>query len=658
MKGFKAYYQFHRHPFVLLVLCFGMGIFLSGKWAYSDVLALFCILLSLVFLILVYLGRIRGTFFFVALLPVLTLLGMELFHDRSGTKENERLATQYRKNDALLVDVEEWRSGKGDWSRIIFRTKAIVRKDTTISLNVRILGFVKTKEQFFEGDRLILGDELLPIKNKNNPGEFDAESFWKSKGISFLTFADQDAYKIVDRSEQSWFQSVLDQLRIYLSETLDNNFDPKNAAVLKAIILGDKSELDHETRATFGNAGAMHVLAVSGLHVGILMLILMGIFQRFARFIQRQTALFIIVCILWIYALITGFSPSVVRAVFMFSMLTFAQMSSRNYDSLNILFFSAFVTLIISPTQLFDIGFQLSYLAMLGIILFYERIEALFQFSNWLLRKAWQGTAVGLSAQLMTIPFTLAYFHQFPNYFALSNLGLMVFAGLVLGFGLALFAFRFVPVLNKILALLLGFTLFLMLGFLEWIESLPGAVAYGYDLFFWQGAFLFLFVSILFFGRRTFVKIAGFAGLLGILISLVNDRFERMNMDEVLIFNSSRVVLTVKNGSRIDCFHDADEDHFSKVQSMVQDYTKLYPGKVFYHSIEENDFSIDSDKLLGEIKGGGSYYSIQINNRMIYFVTRNGCTDLPDNGEVICMPWVKGYDAYSIDKGAYRISLN
>lgn len=141
----------------------------------------------------------------------------------------------------------------------------------------------------------------------------------------------------------------------------------KNLAIALALILGDKSLIDSEITASFTNTGAMHVLAVSGLHIGIIMQILMVVFSQFPRFISKRKAIFTVVVLMWFYAFITGLSPSVLRAVFMFSVLVVAQLMGKNYSAINTLFFTGFVLIFINPFTLFDIGFQLSFLAMLGI---------------------------------------------------------------------------------------------------------------------------------------------------------------------------------------------------------------------------------------------------------------------------------------------------
>ena len=137
----------------------------------------------------------------------------------------------------------------------------------------------------------------------------------------------------------------MENCRIYLSESLSENLKGKELAIAQALILGDKSLLDQEVKNSFTNTGAMHVLAVSGLHIGIIMQILMVVLGYFPKIISRKKALTLVLIVMWIYAFITGMSPSVVRAVFMFSVLVIVQLAGRQYSTMNALFFYWFFTL-------------------------------------------------------------------------------------------------------------------------------------------------------------------------------------------------------------------------------------------------------------------------------------------------------------------------
>jgi competence protein ComEC len=218
----------------------------------------------------------------------------------------------------------------------------------------------------------------------------------------------------------------------------------RSLAIAKALTLGIKDELDNELRNAYASAGAMHVLAVSGLHVGIIFLIISTVLKKWRNH-KTGRYLFAIVniSILWSYAFITGLSPSVQRAAMMFSFIILAQAMRRQTNIYNTLAASAFVLLSINPFLLFSVGFQLSYLAVLGIVFFQPKLYGLLQFKFLLWDKIWAITCVSIAAQLATAPLGLLYFHQFPTYFFLSNLVVIPAAFVILNSSLFLLIISF-----------------------------------------------------------------------------------------------------------------------------------------------------------------------------------------------------------------------
>lgn len=182
-----------------------------------------------------------------------------------------------------------------------------------------------------------------------------------------------------------------------------------------------KTNSTRTQKKLFTKTGVIHVLAVSGLHVGIIYLFLSWILKLKRNQVNAAWKIILLIFILFLYAMITGFSPSVSRAVLMFSFMRIGELFGKKVHTLNALAFSAFIILIYNPTELFQLGFQLSYFAVLSIVIFYPAIYGLLFFKNTILDKLWSLTAVTLAAQIGTFPWALYVFHQFPVYFILSN---------------------------------------------------------------------------------------------------------------------------------------------------------------------------------------------------------------------------------------------
>ena len=213
-----------------------------------------------------------------------------------------------------------------------------------------------------EGDILLLSSKISQIKNKGNPGEFDAMLYWKSKKTYLLSFFDYTDFSIL-KNEPVTHKRAMEKALI---EIIDKNLPKSQIGLAKALFLGDKSALSTEVTNSFSAAGAMHLLAISGLHIGLMILVLMNVFRVFSKFINKYQATCIVILFIWFYAYLIGFPPSVVRSVFMFSLITLGSLFSAQNNQLNLLCFSAVILLLLNPWYLFDIGF----LYLIGVIFY------------------------------------------------------------------------------------------------------------------------------------------------------------------------------------------------------------------------------------------------------------------------------------------------
>ena len=275
------------------------------------------------------------------------------------------------------------------------------------------------------------------------------------------------------------------QARNYCAELLRGRIsDPDARGVLLAITLGVKDELDNELQTSFSAAGAMHVLAVSGLHVGIIYGIILLLFRQLKlnSWNRRWLVAFISIVLLWCYAFITGLSPSVLRAVTMFSFVAIAKAKNTNSSIYNTLAASAFVLLCWNPYLIMSVGFQLSYLAVFGIVYLQPKFYNLFDIHNYWLDKVWAISCVSLAAQIATAPLSILYFHQFPSYFLFSNLFVIPAAFAMLIMGLAVLALGGIPYLGEAVSWLTETFVRLVNWLVHWVRWLPGSTFDGIHL--------------------------------------------------------------------------------------------------------------------------------------------------------------------------------
>ncbi len=303
------------------------------------------------------------------------------------------------------------------------------------------------------GDQIVVKGVPQPIAPPANPRAFDQQRYWANQQVYHQHYLRAEQWQLINQVSPNWATQAISQLRRQSKGQLIRAVvDPQAQGIALALVLGVKDQLADQVREAYSRAGAMHVLAVSGLHIGIVY----GVVAFLLSFLQRNRrgrVLHALACVatLWLFALVTGGSVSVMRAATMFTCVIVAQASQRRANIFNTLALSAFLLLLINPYYLLSVGFQLSYLAVLGIVYLQPRIYGLLECRFWLADKLWALTAVSIAAQLATLPISLYYFHQFPTYFWLANIVVIPAAFVILSLGLLTIAVgTFVPVLLPI----------------------------------------------------------------------------------------------------------------------------------------------------------------------------------------------------------------
>lgn len=293
------------------------------------------------------------------------------------------------------------------------------------------------------GDQILIRGQAQLIKPPANPHEFDYRQFLVYQHIYHQHYLPKNQWTSTGKHESNPVFSFAYAARSYCRQIFKQSMDDKQArGIAQALVLGIKTELDDEIRDAYAAAGAMHVLAVSGLHVGIIYMVLSFLLKPLERVGRGGRIFKALLCLLalWAYALLTGLSPSVMRAATMFSFIIVAEATRRQTNIYNTIAASAFFLLLYDPYLLMSVGFQLSYLAVLGIVYLQPKIYLWFNFGNKGLDWLWGLTAVSIAAQLATFPLGLYYFQQFPVYFWLSNIVVIPAAYFILSLGLLCFA--------------------------------------------------------------------------------------------------------------------------------------------------------------------------------------------------------------------------
>ncbi|MGW8122381.1 ComEC/Rec2 family competence protein [Roseivirga echinicomitans] len=336
------------------------------------------------------------------------------------------------------------------------------------------------------GDLILVKGAPNLTEKPANPGEFNFKNYLVYNNIFHQQFIGEN-FQWLGHESPWWKWPIATSIRIrnQSAELLKARISDADArGVLLAITLGVKDELDTELQTSFSAAGAMHVLAVSGLHVGIIYGIILLIFKRIKlnTWRRRWWMAIISIVLLWCYAFITGLSPSVLRAVTMFSFVAIAKAKNTNSSIYNTLAASAFVLLCWNPYLIMSVGFQLSYLAVFGIVYLQPKFYNLIDIHNIWLDKVWAISCVSLAAQIATAPLSILYFHQFPTYFLFSNLFIIPAAFAMLIMGLGVLALGGIPYLGEAVSWITEWFVRIINWLVHWVRWLPGSTTEGIHL--------------------------------------------------------------------------------------------------------------------------------------------------------------------------------
>lgn len=346
------------------------------------------------------------------------------------------------------------------------------------------------------GDRIVFKAPIGPIDRVADPGGFDRARWAASQGLGHEAFIEQDNWALIGHEER--FLRFFDDWRTSVAGWFDGmHIGDRQKGLVKALVLGVRNDIGTEQRDAFARSGTTHVLAVSGMHVGLIYWILSKSFvwlgnRRLARW---GRGLLVLTC-LWLFAGLAGGSPSIVRAAIMFSVFTVADSSGRPSEPLNSIGFAALVLLLWDPSMLWQLGFQLSFLAVLGIIVFYKPLLELWSPRTFVAHYVWSAVCVTLAAQIATTPVSIHAFGAFPTWFLPANLVVVLASTIAIYLGIAALFVHALQYIGEFVELLLGWAVAFMGNAAQWFGTLPFSYpALRIDV--WQCSMLYVLILAL-----------------------------------------------------------------------------------------------------------------------------------------------------------------
>ena len=326
-------------------------------------------------------------------------------------------------------------------------------------------------------DEFLVHAKLDSISPPLNPHQFNYKSYLKKQGIQHQIRADHSSIVKKDSAPKTLFGAASNFREHIISLLKQKNFGKEELGVIQALLLGKRDDISEGTYNNYKNAGAVHILAVSGLHVGIMLFLLEFLLSPLERLPKGKTLkLIMVVLLLWGYAFVAGLSPSIVRAVTMFSFVAYAMYLNRPTNAFNIIALSMLFILLVKPLFLFQVGFQMSYAAVFAIVWIYPKLQKFWFPQNIIVRKTWQLLSVSVAAQLGVLPISLFYFHQFPALFFISNLLIIPFLGLILGLGILVIILALTDFLPSFLVDSFNWAINLMNSIVGWVAQQEGFI--------------------------------------------------------------------------------------------------------------------------------------------------------------------------------------
>lgn len=474
---FKAEFVFPR---ILLPFIMGISLFyFYQKPALVSILLIFCLLSFLSLLINNLLYKRKNAYRFKGASGISIYLLFFAFGGLLCLLNSEKLNTDYfAKKDYTYVKV--WINDEPEQKNDILRLKTRVISGYSNSKQIKLSGQLLLALKLDSlnpiklkyGDELIISAKYLAVEPPYNPGEFNFKSWLASQNIYEQTFINQNhlikTNKNIGNPIIRFALNLREQQIAKYRRIIKND---EAFAVASTLVLGYRADLSKETLASYSKTGTIHALSVSGSHVAIILFFLNFCLAFLDRNRHLRIFKFVIVCsLIWLFALITGLSPSVVRAAIMITIFITAKTFAKNTNSYNILAFAAFCQLIYNPFLIMNVGFQLSYISVFGLIYIQPKIYKWIYVKNKLLNKVWELVALSLAAQLVTFPLCIYYFHQFPVYFLLGNLFISIPLLFIMILGLVVLL-PWTDYLYPIVEWIIVFTN----AVLKWISNLPYA---------------------------------------------------------------------------------------------------------------------------------------------------------------------------------------
>ncbi len=588
-----------EYPIVKLLLSIIIGILLASYIDLGNVLLYaFGILLILFTLIawpkkyfFSYKNRfISGIIIFVFFISI----GALLFQYHFNYSKSNHFAFYQKQSSSLLLKITEPPQQKDKTVKVFAEVIAVNNDSQNIPTIGNALLYLQkdgNSNSLEYGDLIAFHKGINETEPPSNPDQFNYQKYLYLKGVQHQSYGRSGDWSLVQKARISPMGLAL-KLRLYLLDVLrENNIEEDELSVAAGMLLGVRDMLSPELRDAYSGAGAMHILCVSGLHVGILYMIIAWSLSFMSETTRNKLIKSIIILtIIWLYAMLTGFSPSVVRSATMFSFIAIGSNLKRHVNIIGSLSSSAFVLLVYDPTLIFNLGFQLSYSAVLSIVIIQPALAKLWYPKYKVVDYFWQLTTVSVAAQIGTAPLSIYYFHQFPNYFILTNFIVIPAAYVIIMLGIAVIITSFIPFISAILGKILSFILMIVNSAITGIEQMDYAVTRG--IYISEPILVLLILFVIFMSAMLLLKKRKliFINQALVILILIAANFNFDKDDEFVIYKTSKsTYMAIYSGDEVWILADSTILKDPEMASFSISGHELKKGISKYHYLPIDD---------------------------------------------------------------------
>jgi competence protein ComEC len=584
-----------QFPLAKVSLCSMAGIvcchYIAGRplWALSAFGILFLLLLLLYlfsrqhFKIRLLFGFVVGAVSFCS--GVCTLAIHNAYFDGGNYIHHIKTSGESHK---LTVVLREKLKSSSRYIRYIGLVECIDRQKSKGKI---LLNFDRENfpEDFRIGTNLQIHGKVNLPKPPDNPDQFDYGKYLAYKSILAQMYL-YEPVSIGKHFDKDAFYYA-DALRSRILQNLKKaDFKPTELAVIAALILGQQQDISPEILHDYQFAGAIHILSVSGLHVGFILLFLNFALDRLAN--KRYVSLLKLAIIwlsLWGFAILAGLSPSVIRSVTMFSFVALGMHLKRQTNIFHTLLVSMLLILLFEPSFLFDIGFQLSYLALFFILWLQPIFLKLYLPKNKIMDYFWQLLTVSFAAQIGTLPLSLYYFHQFPGLFFVTNLIIIPFLGVIMGLGVVVMlcaACNWVP---KLLVIPLEWSITLLNKIIGWIASVESFIFEDipFNAYMLVGLYLLIVALVLSFEKPNFNRVV--CVLVAFLVfesGYFGSKWKHRNESEWIVFNARKTTLIAERiGKDVTVYGNGGSENRILAPYLIANFSEVTATKPLQNTV-------------------------------------------------------------------------